>query len=130
MISLEELLYLHDRIIERTGGSHGLRDLGLLESALARPFSSFDKKDLYPTHHLKAVALIHSLLLNHPFVDGNKRTAFAAMSRLLEQRKTFLKGKDKEFVDFALWVGSKKPEVEEIARWIKEHSRKEKTQRG
>lgn len=122
MISPQEVLYLHDRIIERTGGSHGIRDAGLLESALARPFSTFDGKDLYPSVFLKAAALVHSLLLNHPFLDGNKRTAFAAMTRLLEQSSVFLKGKDKEFIGFALWVENKKPPVEKISSWIAKHS--------
>jgi len=122
VISPEEVLYLHDRIIERTGGSHGIRDVGLLESALARPHASFDRKDLYPTTYLKAAALIQSLLLNHPFVDGNKRTAFAAMTRFLEEKSIFLHGKDREFIEFALWVENKKPQIEEVAGWIKKHA--------
>lgn len=129
MISPQEVLYLHDRIIERTGGSHGVRDVGLLESALGRPFSTFDGKDLYPSSYLKAAALIHSLLLNHPFVDGNKRTAFAVMNRLLEEKGIFLRGQDREFIEFALWVENKKPEIEEIADWIKKHAARKSSKR-
>jgi death-on-curing protein len=77
-ISLPETLELHRRIIERTGGSHGVRDLGALESALAQPRMTFGGEDLYPTLIEKASALGFSLIKNHPFVDGNKRIGHAA----------------------------------------------------
>ncbi len=70
--TLEEALHLHDRLIEVFGGAPGTRDLGLLDSALARPRSGY-----YPTLSAQAAALMHSLSQNHPFVDGNKRVAFA-----------------------------------------------------
>ena len=74
-LSLAEVLALHRRIINETGGSDGLRDLGLLESALGQPRQTFGGEDLYPTLVAKATALGFSLIKNHPFVDGNKRTA-------------------------------------------------------
>jgi death-on-curing protein len=73
MISVSEAIYIHDILIERFGGSTGIRDVGLLESALARPFQTFNGVDLYPESIEKAAALIESILNNHPFVDGNKR---------------------------------------------------------
>lgn len=82
-LSLGELIELHRRIIEQSGGADGVRDLGLAESALAQPLMSFGGEDLYPTLADKAAALCFSLVLNHPFVDGNKRIGHAAMETFL-----------------------------------------------
>lgn len=76
MISVSEAILIQDILIEKFGGTRGIRDRGLLESALARPFQTFDNKDLYPTIVKKAAALIESILRNHPFVDGNKRIGY------------------------------------------------------
>jgi death-on-curing protein len=78
-LTLAELLEFHHRIIEQSGGADGIRDLGLAESALAQPHMSFGGVDLYPTLTEKAAALCFSLVMNHPFVDGNKRIGHAAM---------------------------------------------------
>lgn len=80
---LAELIELHRRIIEQSGGASGIRDLGLAESALAQPQMSFGGTDLYPTLTEKAAALCFSLAMNHPFVDGNKRIGHAAMETFL-----------------------------------------------
>ena len=82
-LSLGEVLELHRRIIEDTGGSHGLRDLGALESAVGQPRMTFDGEELYPDLPSKAGALGFSLVKNHPFVDGNKRIGHAAMETFL-----------------------------------------------
>ena len=82
-LTIEEVLRLHDRVIERTGGSAGVRDRGALESAVAQPQMTFGGDDLYPTLPEKAATLCFSLAMNHPFVDGNKRTAHAAMEVFL-----------------------------------------------
>jgi death on curing protein len=82
-LTIEEVLRLHDRLIERTGGSAGVRDRGALESAVAQPQMTFSGDDLYPTLPEKAATLCFSLAMNHPFVDGNKRTAHAAMEVFL-----------------------------------------------
>jgi death-on-curing protein len=79
MILLEDILNLHQFSIQKYGGSDGLRDSGLLESAIARPFQSFGGEDLYPSIFEKAAALGESLIINHPFIDGNKRTGTVAM---------------------------------------------------
>ena len=123
-LSVKDILLLHELQIEKFGGSHGLRDLGLLESAVARPQSSFGGEDLYPTIFLKAGALVHSLLMNHQFVDGNKRTAmFSVMTFLELNGYKFIAGQ-KEVVDTALWIENKKPTIEEISKWLKKHSKK------
>lgn len=78
-LSLDQVLRLHARIIETSGGGTGLRDLGRLQSALAQPLASFDGQDLYPDLMSKAAALAFALVQGHPFVDGNKRIGHAAM---------------------------------------------------
>ena len=82
-LTLAELIELHRRIIEQSGGTNGVRDLGLAESALAQPQMSFGGTELYPTLAEKAAALCFSLVMNHPFVDGNKRIGHAAMETFL-----------------------------------------------
>jgi death-on-curing protein len=82
-LSLAQVIRLHQRIIEETGGSNGLRDLGLLESAVAQPQQTFGGQDLHPTLAGKATALGFSLIKNHAFVDGNKRIGHAALEAML-----------------------------------------------
>lgn len=82
-LSLAEVLKLHGLIIARSGGSDGLRDLGMLESAMGQPRQTFDGVDLYPSLAGKAAALGYSLIMNHPFIDGNKRIGHAALEATL-----------------------------------------------
>jgi death-on-curing protein len=82
-LSIVQVLMLHQRIIETSGGAFGLRDLGLLQSALAQPQLTFDGVDLYPSAIEKAAALGFSMILNHPFVDGNKRVGHGVMEAFL-----------------------------------------------
>lgn len=82
-LTLGELIELHRRVIEQSGGADGIRDLGLAESALAQPQMSFGGTELYPTLAEKAAALCFSLVMNHPFIDGNKRIGHAAMETFL-----------------------------------------------
>jgi death on curing protein len=82
-LSLLEVLSLHCQIINQSGGASGVRDLGALESAVAQPLMTFGGEDLYPTIVDKAAALGFSLVMNHPFVDGNKRIGHAAMETFL-----------------------------------------------
>lgn len=118
----QNVIQIHFEIVEATGGSQGLRDLGLLESAVLRPQASFGGKYLYPTLILKAAALVHSLLLNHVFVDGNKRTATISMVEFLTLNGKKFKATNEEIVNFAPWVENEKPKLEEIASWIKKHT--------
>jgi death-on-curing protein len=82
-LTLKEALELHSLIIEQSGGSNGVRDFGLLESAVAQPLMTFDGVDLYPTLVEKAAALCFSVVSNHPFIDGNKRVGHAVMETFL-----------------------------------------------
>ena len=121
-LSAENVIQIHFEIVEATGGSQGLRDLGLLESAVSRPQSTFSGKDLYTTIFRKAAALIHSLLLNYAFVDGNKRTATVVMIELLIFNGKEFEATNKEVVELAMWIEGKKPTIEQISKWIKNHS--------
>src|SRR3989344_6486049 len=121
--SLEEVVAIHFRITEKTGGSQGVRDWDLLSSALGRPQATFGGEDLYPDIFLKAASLIQSLSSNHPFVDGNKRTALTTLEYFLDLNEYNLKATQREKVDFTLWAENKKPSLEQIAGWIKDHAK-------
>ncbi|MCF6147897.1 MAG: type II toxin-antitoxin system death-on-curing family toxin [Candidatus Kuenenia sp.] len=121
-LAAAQVLFIHYRIIEETGGSHGIRDLALLQSALARPMATFDRNDLYSDLFSKAAALMHSIIKNHPFIDGNKRTAIASASIFLIRNGFQITASNKELERFTLKVASKKTEIEEIAKWFKKNS--------
>lgn len=121
-LALEEVLAIHDNQIETHGGSHGIRDLGLLESALARPQSSFAGEDLYPDIFHKAAVFMQSIILNHSFLDGNKRTGTVSAARFLFLNGYNIKVTNKILVDLALKVAAKKITLEQLAKWLKKHT--------
>lgn len=118
----EQVLFIHYRLIEKTGGSHGLRDAHLLQSAVARPMATFGGDDLYPDVYIKAAALMHSLIKNHPFVDGNKRTAITAASLFLIRNGISLTASNQELERFTLYVATEPVNLEEIAEWFANNS--------
>ena len=126
-ITPEQVLFIHYRIIEETGGSHGIRDLALLQSASARPMATFDENDLYPDIFSKAAALMHSIIKSHPFMDGNKRTAITTASIFLLRNGYCLRASNKELERFILKVTAKNIELHEIAKWFKRYSTKVST---
>jgi len=121
-LTTDEVLLIHERILEKFGGAGGLRDWRLLDSAVQRPRAAFGGKDLYPNLFTKAAALGHSLVLNRPFVDGNKRTAWEAMKRFLGENGVRLRAGAEEIVELMLRIEDKSLGVEQIAEWLKEHS--------
>jgi death-on-curing protein len=121
-LSAEEVLYFHHRLIEETGGSHGVRDVGLLQSAIQAPMSGFGVQELYPTLFEKAAAIMPSIVQNHPFVDGNKRTGISTAAMTLQINGFTLAAPQQEFEDFAVMVATDHPSVEEIAAWLREKS--------
>ncbi len=123
-ISLDEVIAIHDNMVSLYGGSHGIRDLGLVESAISRPQATFGGNDLYPDIFLKAAALFHSLMFNHAFVDGNKRTTITSTARFISLNGYELRATDREFVDFPLRVENNHLSFEEIAKWLKQNSKK------
>lgn len=125
-VPLEDVIFIHEAIIDTIGGKGGIRDFTLLHSAIVRPQASFGGKDLYPSIFDKAASLFHSLLLNHPFNDGNKRTALASCERFLNINGVEIVTSQKEKIQFTLDIESKKLNLKSIAKWLKNHSKKTK----
>lgn len=109
-------------MVKRFGGSHGIRDMGLIQSAVARPQATFGGQYLYKSVFDKATALLQSLLKNHAFVDGNKRTALTSAGLFLWKNEYRLVNNHKEEVEFTVKVDNGNLTVEQISKWLKMHS--------
>lgn len=120
-LSAEQVLAVHKMMIEKTGGSEGVRDIGLLESALNSPFQTFDGKDVYPSLFYKAAVLCRGIVSNHPFVDGNKRTGVHAMLIFLEINGASLSYTQNDLIILGLEAASGNLDSNGILRWISEH---------
>ena len=112
---------LHSMLVSESGGLDGLRDEGLLESAINAPFQSFDDKDFYPTILEKAARLCYNLVKNHPFIDGNKRIGTHCMIVFLELNNTFIKYDDKELIDIILSIADGKVDDKALVTWLQAH---------
>lgn len=119
----KQVLYLYQQIIQQSGGTIGLRDEGLLESAVYRPQASFGGQDLSPDLFSKAAALGHSIISNHPFVDGNKRIGFEAMRLMLRLNGYDVHASLEGKFDFVMEIAKGKLAEQAIADWLKQHSR-------
>ncbi|MBK7384169.1 MAG: type II toxin-antitoxin system death-on-curing family toxin [Flavobacteriales bacterium] len=119
MISLAEALAIHTELITATGGSQGVRDRGGLEAALARPFASFGGADLYPKPIDKDAAVLESVVKNHPFVDGNKRTGYTLARLTLMTYDLDLRASDDEEYDMVILVATGQLDVDGIRAWMK-----------
>lgn len=122
-LSLGEVVDLHQALLGQTGGAAGIRDLGGLESALAQPRATFDGRDLHPTVVQKAAALGFSLALNHPFVDGNKRVAHAAMEVFLLLNGWELRGGVDEQERLMLELADGRLTREQLTSWLEKHTK-------
>jgi death-on-curing protein len=121
-LTAEQVLFIHARLIAETGGEHGTLNLGLLQSAVARPQASFDGQDLYPDLFSKAAALLESLIGNHAFVDGNKRTAITSTGLFLRINGYRLTADNQEIVNFTLQCAQGLISLEQMEIWLKSHS--------
>lgn len=119
MISVHEALAIHDILIERFGGSKGIRDQAGLESAINRPYQTFDGQNLYPETIDKAAAIFESIISNHPFIDGNKRTAYVLMRLILKLNGQDFQSQEDEKYDFVLQAAQGKLKFDKIRGWIK-----------
>ena len=119
MISAEEAIQIHALLIQKFGGSPGLRNPEALESALTRPYQTFESQDLYPTPEEKAAAVLESIISNHPFVDGNKRLGYVLMKLTLLKAKKKLMASQEELYQFILQIANGKLSIEKITAWIK-----------
>jgi death-on-curing protein len=123
MITIEQVIILHDLLIRETGGILGIRDFKLLDSAVQSPNHSFEGVDLYKTIESKASRLCISLIKNHPFIDGNKRTGILAMEYFLEINNTSIKCSDKELINIGLSIANNKLSFDNLIDWIKNHTK-------
>ena len=124
MISIDDILQLHKLSSEKFGGSHGLRDFGLLESAVARPYQTFGGEDLYPEIFGKAAAITESIIINHPFIDGNKRTGFLAMFTMLKEDNYRLTVNQEAAYIFTIKISTGEINFEGIVDWLKNNTSK------
>lgn len=118
MIQLTDVLLLHQKSIDKYGGSHGIRDEGMLLSAIARPYQSFANEDLYPTVFEKSAAIIESIVINHPFVDGNKRTGFLCMFYILDENHYQITASQEDAYQFVIAISTGQKRFEEIVEWL------------
>jgi death-on-curing protein len=118
-LSLAEVLFIHESVLTQSGGRGGIRDLSALESAVSQPKTSVGGSDAYPFLHEKAAALGYSLCSNHPFIDGNKRVAHAAMETFLVLNRTEIRASVDEQERLMLGVASGTVGREELASWLR-----------
>ena len=121
-----QVIYLYQQIIQQTGGAAGLLDEGLLDSAVYRPQASFGGQDLYPDLFSKAAALGHSIISNHPFVDGNKRVGFEAMRLMLRLNGYDVHASLETKYAFVMNIAKGQLTEQAIADWLKQHSQPHK----
>lgn len=121
-LTTKQVISFHSSLIEATGGTDGVRDMGLLESALEAPFQTFDGKDLYPALIQKAARLGHSLISNHPFVDGNKRIGIHTMLVFLAANGVEIECTQKELIDVGLSLADGTMNAEKLLIWLSSHN--------
>lgn len=121
ILKKRQILLLHSVLIAESGGSDGVRDEGLLDSAVNTPFQTFSGQDLYPTVLEKAVRLGFGLIRNHPFIDGNKRIGTHAMLVFLNLNSITLSYEDDELIFTILSVASGEMDADGLLKWIQQH---------
>ncbi|WP_374711773.1 type II toxin-antitoxin system death-on-curing family toxin [Symbiobacterium terraclitae] len=122
-LTTDHLIALHRRVIAETGGPPGVRELGGVQSALARPFASYGGQALYPTLEEKAAALAEGISRNHPFVDGNKRMAIAAGCLFLMLNGREITATEQELEQTAWALAVREIELADLAEWFRNHSK-------
>lgn len=116
-----KVMLLHRLLIEQTGGEEGIRDIGLLESALEASYATFDGKELFPTKEEKAARLCTGLISNHAFVDGNKRIGIYVLLTFLEVNGISVEATDGELIEIGLSLAKNEMKYEDLLAWIKSH---------
>lgn len=117
----EQIILMHQELINATGSIHGVRDEGLLDSALAASYTGYGEEEFFPSIEEKAARLAVGLVNNHPMIDGNKRIGAHAMLTLLVLNKVKLLFTQKELSDEFLAIANGKHQYEDLLQWIKEH---------
>ena len=121
MIDLKTVESIHNILIDKFGGGKGIRDLGALEASLARPYATFDQKDLYPAPIDKAAAIFESLIINHPFVDGNKRSVYVLMRLILLADNLDIIASQNEKYNFVISASKGEIRFDQIKEWLNLH---------
>ena len=116
-----QIIRLHGQLADVTGGSHGLRDEGMLESALAAPFQAYAGTEAYPSLQQKAARLGYGLIRNHPFIDGNKRIGAHTMLVFLALNGVGLAYTQTELADIILSVAAGQADHEALLQWLLDH---------
>ena len=122
MIPVKEVEQIHKLLINAFGGSHGIRDSSALESALTRPFQTFEERELYPTLVGKAASLMESILVNHPFIDGNKRTGFLLCESILEKDGFTINADTDSIYEFIVNIANGDLHFDDIVNWLKSNT--------
>lgn len=122
MFTKEEVLLIHTKVIKVHGGRNGVRDMGGLESAIARPFQTYGGEYLYTSSFERAAAIGESIIMNHPFVDGNKRTGYVLMETTLRLEAIKINAADEELYSFIINISTGIIHFDEIVSWLKENT--------
>jgi death on curing protein len=120
----ENILFIHSILINETGGSHGVRDSGAISALVNLPRQKAFGKELYPTIFLKAAVYIRNIIISHPFIDGNKRTAMTSAAVFMDDNGCKILAIKGEIEAYALKIISDRETLEDIAEWLKKNSRK------
>jgi len=121
ILTVTEVAELHEKLIDVTGGSHGVRDMGLLESAVLGCYQTFGDVELYPTIMEKAARMAYAVCKNHPFIDGNKRAAVTSMLVMLRLNGIVPSYTQEELIALGLGVADGSIEYEQIIAWLERH---------
>ena len=120
-LTKRQILLLHSQLLASTGGAQGIRDEGLLESALDSPLAGFSEEEFYPSTESKAARLAFGLVNNHPFVDGNKRIGILALLITLEGNGIVIDVSDDDLIDLGTRLASGDVDTDGVAEWINDH---------
>ena len=121
ILSEEEFIFLHSKLIQRYGGLDGIRDRGGLDSAINAPFQTFDGQELYPTVIEKTVRLAYGLITNHPFIDGNKRIGAMALLIVLKLNHYECTYRQEELIHIIMSVASGSRDEQDLLHWVTSH---------
>ncbi|MCF8338445.1 MAG: type II toxin-antitoxin system death-on-curing family toxin [Bacteroidales bacterium] len=118
MIDIEDVLKINKMLIDHFGGSHGIRDKNSLKSAINRPFATFDQQEMYPETIDKAAAILESIVINHPFVDGNKRTGYVLARLFLLKSGIDIEATQEEKYEMIIAVSKGEWKYDQIKNWL------------
>ena len=116
--SKDDILFIHSKLINDFGGSDGIRDDGMLDSAINTPLQTYDSTDLYPTDTDKIARLSFGLVMNHPFIDGNKRIAAKVLDMGLDMNGIFLKATNEEVIEEFFGLAAGKTDYSDFLSWV------------